>query len=298
MPDLLSYKPLVNRYLKFAAGDLAVFSFVNIFVWQDFFKFQFEEIDGNLCIFASDAAGTFLYLPPLGKKISPKAVNECFSRMKKLNKGKGITRIENVPEHALKSFSEADYKIYKKGYEYLYYRRDILELKGNAFKSKRNAYNHFEKNYSGEYRPYEPAMKKECLDLYQKWAGHKRKNSKDEIYLHMIEENFKVHKRALESYNDLDLIGRVVVVNNKVVAYTFGYLVNAKIFCDFCEVADIQFKGLPTYIFSRLCDDPILSKTEFINVMDDFEMENVTQTKLSFRPALMMQGYVISPLPK
>jgi hypothetical protein len=225
-------------------------------------------------------------------------MEECFGRMKKNNKGKGVTRIENVPESWLQSFSKADYKIYKKGYEYLYYRRDILGLKGNAFKSKRNAYNHFEKNYSSEYLPYEPAMSKECLALYKKWAQHKQKSSQDEIYLHMIEENFKVHKRALESYNDLDLIGRVVVVNKRIAAYTLGYRVNAKIFCDWCEVADIQFKGLPTYIFSRLCADEALSKTEFVNVMDDFEMENVTQTKLSFRPALMMPGYVVSPLLK
>ncbi len=296
MPDLLSYKPLVDRYLKLAKIDLAVASFVNIFVWQDFFEFQFEEIDGNLCVFASDAVGTFLYLPPLGKKMSPKAIKECFSRMKSSNKHKSLSRIENVSEQSLKSFLATDYKIYKKGYEYLYYRQDILELKGNAFKSKRNAYNYFEKNYSGEYLPYEPGMLKECLALYQKWAEHKRNGSQDEVYLQMIEENFKVHKRVLESYNDLDLVGRVVVVNNRIAAYTFGYQLNSKVFCDLCEVADIQFKGLPTYIFNRLCDDPVLGKTEFINVMDDFEMANVTKTKMSFRPALMMPGYVVSPL--
>ena len=114
--NLLSAKSLVDRYLRETPTHLAAFSFVNIFVWQDFFKFQFEEIDGNLCIFASDKAGTFLYLPPLGKTISCDTLKQCFARMDTLNKGNGVTRIENVSEEQLGYFPSSDYKIYKKSY--------------------------------------------------------------------------------------------------------------------------------------------------------------------------------------
>ena len=292
--DLLTYQPLVERFLKKTPADMAVFSFVNMFVWQDFFKFQFEEIDGNLCIFSSDGAGTFLYLPPLGKKISEAAVKGCFEKMAVLNQGTGVSRIENVTEGQLAHFPASQYKIYKKGYESLYYRQDLLGLKGQGLKPKRNAYNHFVKNYTGHYRPFEKAMIKECLGLYDQWAGHKKETSRGEIYLQMVEDNRRVHRRAMEFYDELRLVGRVVEVDGKIAGYTFGYFITKEIFCDLLEVADVSVKGLPTYIFHEFCNDECLKAVKFINVMDDFEMGNVSRTKLSFRPVLMVPAYGVS----
>lgn len=292
--DLLSYKPLVDRYLKLSSPELSSHSFVNIFIWQDFFKFDFEEIDGNLCIFASDDLGTFLYLPPLGKKISSEAVQECFTRMTKDNKGQGITRIDNVPENLVEGFSKSGYKVLAKGHEYLYKRKDLVELKGNSLKSKRNAYNHFVKHHKADYQPYGPSMLKPCLELYQRWARRKKESSQDEVYLQMVEENAKVHRRTLESCRDLDLIGRAVKIDGKIVAYTFGHFVNSKIFCDLMEIADTDYKGLSTYIFSEFCDDPDVAPAEWINAMDDFAMDNVARTKMSYRPSRMIPVYTVS----
>ena len=293
---LLSFKPIVERYLKVTPASLSAFSFVNIFVWSDFFKFQFEEIDGNLCIFATDKAGTFLYLPPLGRKISSKAIQECFDRMHKLNRGKHVTRIENVSEEQREFFLTQDYKIYKKSYDYIYFRKDLVQLKGDAYKSKRNAYNHFVKNYSATYRPYEQSLAKQCLRLYGEWEKAKRLTLKDDVDLLMLEDSKAVHRKVLEHCAALDLIGRVVEIDGQVVAYTFGYFLGQETFCDFLEVADKEYKGLATYIFYQLCNDPVLTHVKFINVMDDFAIESVNRTKMSFRPSLKLPAYVISPL--
>ena len=69
---LLERKELIQQYLREAPGLLSSFSFINIFTWQKFFQFELEVIDGNLCVFARHEAGTFLYLPPLGKNVSSK----------------------------------------------------------------------------------------------------------------------------------------------------------------------------------------------------------------------------------
>ncbi|MCB9771695.1 MAG: DUF2156 domain-containing protein [Candidatus Omnitrophica bacterium] len=294
--ELLSFKPLVDRYLKVTSSSLSVFSFANIFIWQDFFRFQFDEIDDNLCIFASDQAGTFLYVSPLGKMISRRAVQECFDRMQKLNKAKSVTRIENVSEEQLKYFPDTDYKIYRKSYDYMYFRRDLVQLKGDAYKSKRNAYNHFAKNYPATYRPYEPSLAKQCMDLYEDWAKAKRLTLKDDVDLFMLEDSKIVHRRVLESFAALDLIGRVVEVDGKVVAYTFGYFLNEKTFCDLLEIADKKYSGLATYVFYQFCNDSVLANVKFINVMDDFAIKSVNRVKMSFRPSLKLPAYVVSRL--
>ncbi len=293
VPSLLNYKPLVERYLKETPAKLSAFSFVTIFVWQDFFQFQFEEIDGNLCIFA-DADGTFLYLPPLGHAISREATDLIFERLRTLNKGKSVTRIENVTEEQLRHFPSGDYKIYKKGYEYFYYRRDLVGLKGDEYKSKRHACNHFVKTYSVCYRPYEKSMAVECDALFNLWSQEKRRKTTDEIDLALLEDNKAVHRRILESFKDLDIIGRVVEMKGKIVAYTFGYFVKTDVFCDLVEIADTRYKGLATYIFNQFCNDPALGDVKFINVMDDFAMEKVNHTKMSFRPTILMPAYTVS----
>ena len=166
---LLERKELIQQYLREAPGLLSSFSFINIFTWQGFFQFELEVIDGNLCVFARHEAGTFLYLPPLGKNVSSKTIQTCFERMEKVNRVKGVSRIENVHAHQL-LFPAEEYSHYNKGYEYCYYREDLVRLAGNLYKSKRSSYNHFVKNYTFQYLPYADSMRADCAALYQEWA--------------------------------------------------------------------------------------------------------------------------------
>lgn len=292
--ELLARRPLLESYLKKTPGDLSCLSFANIFLWRDFFEFTFEEVNDNLCVFAQDSAGEFLYLPPLGQTISDKTIEFCFERMRWRNNSGSLTRIENVSEQQLKYFSEDRHKIYKKGHEYLYCRQDLARFQSGAYKSKRNACNYFRKNFSSAYRAYEPSMKEDCQKLYDVWQKRKRLGLREEIDLALLSDSQIVHRRVWEDFGALDLVGRVVEVDGRIAAYTFGYFVGEKTFCVLLEIADKDCKGLATYIFNRLCQDPALEKVKWINVMDDFGPENVCRTKMSFRPLVLLPVYTVS----
>lgn len=294
---LLERKELIQQYLREAPGLLSSFSFINIFTWQGFFQFELEVIDGNLCVFARHEAGTFLYLPPLGKNVSSKTIQTCFERMEKVNRVKGVSRIENVHAHQLPLFPAEEYSHYNKGYEYCYYRKDLVRLAGNLYKSKRSSYNHFVKNYTFQYLPYADSMRADCAALYQEWAqGRRGVYADNAVSLQMLEENAGVHQLALRHYQELGLTGRVVTVDGKVRAYTFGYPLNEQTFCVLFEIADLSCKGLSVLIFREFCRDAALASYKFINVMDDFELENIHRTKLSFRPVALLPSYIIRPL--
>jgi len=292
--DLLNKKSLVEDFLRSHKEQyrLSTFSFVNVFAWQPFFDFEFRNIDGNLCVFARNELGAFLYLPPLGEKISAGAVAECFADMETVNKGSGVSRIENVSEDLLASFSGGRYSFFRKGYEYLYYRKDIVELKGNAFKPERAAYNHFVKHYRYQYLPFVKSMKAECLALYDRWAAGRRKKYDQDIYLEMIKDSREVHRLALEFSRELELSGRVVLVDGEIRAYSFGYPLNRRCFCVFLEIADLAVKGLPVFIFREFCAEE--GAAQFINVMDDSGIENIRRTKLSFHPCCLEPSYVVT----
>jgi len=293
---LFSSRVLIEDYLRGAGFCLSPFSFVNIFAWSDFFDFNVEVIDGCLCVFASDAIGTFLYFPPIDMQgvVSCKCINGCFAVMDKVNSNRGVSRIENVPVSFLDVFQKDDFSIYMKGYEYCYYKQDIISLTGNRYKSKRSDYNYFVKNHSYHYCDFVPAMIDDCILLYQKWQANRKKKYSDDIYQNMLEENLKLHHRLLSFYDELNLIGSVVFVDDVVRAYTLGYELTEDVFCVFIEITDLLYKGLSTFIFRHFCADDRLGKYRFINAMDDSGFVGLRQAKMSFAPSIMLPLYTVS----
>ena len=291
--ELLLKKDLFEEYLARTKFPLSSFSFITLFGWQGFFEFDFKMINDNLCIFAQNQMGCFLYLPPLGDKVKAETIEQCFQMMVDVNGKKGVTRIENVPEGMLSFFPNDQYVFSLKGYEYCYRREDIAHLRGNAYKSKRSSYNQFIKTNIYKYAPYEKSMEGECLSLYESWARNRALVYEDDIYRQMLDENKIVHQLTLQYYKELDIIGRVVLVNNKVRAYTAGFNINENFFCILFEIADLDIKGLPVFIFSQFCQDQSLQQYEFINVMDDFELANIKKTKISFHPHKLLASYII-----
>lgn len=295
-PDqLLQQKTRVEQYLNEHRNHLSVSSFINIFAWQEFFQFDFKIIDGCLCVFAQNPVGCFLYLPPLGQNVNPRVIEACFDIMEKTNRGSGVTRIENVGVNQLPLFPEDRFSSFNKSYEYCYYREDIAALRGKLYKSKRSAYNQFVRAYvSHHYAVYETGMLTECTALYRRWAQGRRKIYADDIYGHMLQENEKVQELVLRYHQPLGLIGRVVTVNGEIKAYSFGFAVHEDMFCILFEIADLSVKGLPVYMFRAFCDDPAVRRYKFINVMDDFGLENIRTTKMSFHPSVLLPSYVVT----
>lgn len=292
---LLKQKSLFENHIGQVPRRLSAYSFISLFTWKDFFTFDFKTIDGHLCIFAKHDLGTFMYLPPLGKNVAASTIEECFRLMEEKNGRRGgVARIENVQYSQLHLFPQPQYKHYKKGYEYCYRRQDIAGLSGNAYKSKRASYNQFVKKHKARILPYEPSMKDDCLKLYASWAKQKETKSSDPVFRQMLEENQLVLKSVLEFYTALGLIGRCVFVNDELKAFTFGYESDATTFCILFEIADLSFNGLAVYIFKEFCADAELAKYSFINVMDDFGLDNIADVKMSFHPAFLCPAYVVS----
>ena len=132
--------------------------------------------------------------------------------------------------------------------------------------------------------------------MYDRWAQERRRKNADPVYVQMLEENRAVHRLAMAYQKDLGLVGRIIRIDGKIKAYTFGYPLNIEIFCDLFEIADLKIKGLPTFAFREFCWDAEAAQYKFINVMDDFALPNVERTKLSFKPVAMLPVYTITKM--
>lgn len=294
MQELLDKKDLVEKYLHSFQPILSAFSFNNLIAWSEFFQYSIVECDQYLCIFAKDSAGTFLWVPPLGKTWNKDIMQYCFDRMQEENQGGGITRIDYADLSFAKISKEHGFLIEEKPNEYCYARQKLVNLNGNLYKSQRHACNQFIKYYpNAEYQPYDVSMLEECRCLYNQWAQRRLKNNDSDEFRFMIEDSHAAHQALLKNYQVLNVIGRVVKVDNKIEAYTLGYPLNDGMFCVFGETVNAELSGISNYIFRALCSDLEICSYRWINVMDDGGFDSMMNVKNSYQPDQRIAAYII-----
>lgn len=286
----LKDKKLFTRYLSLGKHELSVYSFENIYIWNRLFKIRWAVIDNRLSIFFSDKSGSFLYLPPLGESFSREAVSGSLLILDSLNCNSEISRIENIEEEGLKAYQGAGYDVRPKMPEYLCLRKDLADLKGNRFKHKRSAYNHFVKNNQFQYSRFNIRHKKECLRLYQDWMKARKSMNTDRVYQGMLEDSLLCLESLFSSWRHLKLLGAVIKINKKIKGFTLGFAINKDTFCISYEITDLYFKGMAQFIFSAFSRD--LKKYKYINIMDDSGLENLRKVKLSYHPLRLIPAYI------
>ena len=292
---LLEQKALVDSFLEQGPRPLSSFSFVSLFAWCDFFTFEFKMIDDCLCIFAKGDSGVFLYLPPLGKELSPSTQERVFAYMAQNGKNKAVHRIENIPGNLLSAFDTGRYNQYIKPSEYLYRKEDLAALKGNAYKSQRHDCNLFVAHQSGvSFEPYQEGDLDGCMAVYDRWRANRRQASTDEIFRCMLDENRQVHARLLKFYKPLGLVARVLKVEGRIIGYTFGFSIDENTFCVYAEITDLTRPGAAAFIFKSFCKDVALEPFSRINTMDDFAIPKVAQAKQAYHPIELIPSYSIS----
>jgi hypothetical protein len=287
----LKDKKIFHKFLSFSRHRLAVYAFTNIYIWKDLFDIRWKVIDDGLCIFFTDRIGCFLYLPPLAKKLNPRTPEEAFRIMDKFNRNPDISRIENVEVEDLPLYRSFGYGYQEKYSDYLCLRKDLAHLKGNRFKSKRACFNYFAQHYNFTYQPFSLKEKNACLELYSAWLKERGCKHQDSLYQGMLRDAQACLKVLLDNYAHLDCLGRLVKIDKKIKAFTFGYRINADTFAVLFEIADLSFKGLSQFIFRELCRE--LAGYKYINIMDDSGLENLKRVKLSYHPAGLIPNYIV-----
>jgi len=298
-PIRLKEKSKIEPFFKDSNLPLGAYAFVYIYIWKDFFKFYYAVIKNTLCVFAKDKGGVFLYFAPLGEAVDKEVIDECFRIMARFNKNESFSRIENVTTRDLEAYLNAGYNSYPTFKTYIYKTSELAALKGKKLKHKRASVNFFQKNYKFSYLNYNKKYFNACLGLYSAWAKERSLKYRDKfseandsaIYNAMLEQSFSAFRVALRDYQKLGLEIRLVIIDNKLKACSIGYVLKEDTFCIIFEIADLNIKGLAQFIFMRFCQE--LLEYKYIDAMDDSGLDNLSATKLSYRPIKCEQAFNI-----
>jgi hypothetical protein len=109
----------------------------------------------------------------------------------------------------------------------------------------------------------------------------------------MIQSSQKAHFQALHQGEDWGMDAWVVLVNQRVVAYTVGAALNQTTYGIYVEVTDLTIKGLSAYIFVNVCRQ--LEAYPFINTGDAEGLPRLAESKEHWHPAEKLNLYAVDP---
>ncbi|MFZ5863754.1 MAG: phosphatidylglycerol lysyltransferase domain-containing protein [Nitrospirota bacterium] len=295
-PLALSDRSRLQPLLAATPSDLGARTFPGVYIWREHFDYAWTWLHGYFCLFARYGPHTYMPWPPLAGPDAeppqfPAAVAGAFTLMAGSRDHGAAARIEGVDEGECDAFVSLGYDILPHATEYVYRREALVNLRGNAYKSKRWAWNDFVKQRVFTLDPLDDRHVAQCLALYRGWREAKFGRTTDEVARAMAEDAESAHRIALTERRALGLTGLVVVIDGRVVGYTLGGLVRPNLFGIWLEIADPATRGLATYLFREFCRAQ--TGVEWITALDDSGLTSLAKVKHSYRPARLVRSYIV-----
>lgn len=275
--------------LKF---PLAEHSFTWIHLWKDCYKdMEWANINSNLCLFITFEGVRHIWGPPLPGNKLDETLKACFDICKEYNQGGKQASVLYIPEEIKKNFENIKgYKLSEQNQDYIYKREDIIDLKGDKYKSQRNLRNRFLKNHDHKVESYDKVKHKdECEKLLKTWLDHKTQTSTEE-HKGKLQFEYDANLRVLENEEGFDLKGIVVYANGEIKGYSFGEQSSESVCTDLFEKTDPKVKGLSQFIYGELLKQ---LSGEYVNAGEDWDVPYLQNTKNSYKPTALNKIYML-----
>jgi hypothetical protein len=173
-------------------------------------------------------------------------------------------------------------------FDYVYLRDDLVKLGGNRYRSKRNHINQLVRAYSYRYEQLAPDHINDCIAVQEKWCLQRR--CEDDMDL--LGE-WDAVKEILRCYMNLNVQGAVITIENKVVAFTIGQMLNENTAVIHIEKADPEIPGLYPVINQQFCENN-WQGVRYINREQDLGIPGLREAKLSYYPDHMVNKFRIT----
>ncbi|MDD2436239.1 MAG: phosphatidylglycerol lysyltransferase domain-containing protein [Massilibacteroides sp.] len=290
---MVSFKPItiedreiITSYTLNSAYRNCDFSFANMCSWRFLYDSEYAIADGFLLIrFWIEGKSRLAYMFPVGNGNLTQAI--CTLEKESLAYGHPLLLLGISPEAkelAEKTFPGLFLYIPERDYfDYIYLRKDLAQLKGKKYQSKRNHINNFKKSYAYTYVPLTPEIIPQCLDLERQW--YKNRTEEDSEQLRNERRSMTY---ALENYDRLGIIGGAICVDGKIVAFSYGAPINQDTFGVHVEKADINYEGSYALINQEFAAH-IPDYFTYVNREEDLGIPGLRKAKLSYQPAILLE---------
>ena len=281
-------------------------TFIANYIWRDTHRLSWEIIDGYLFIAGlgntePDEEEYFVSFP-LTKTGSYDGhqVREGVEKVKEIFKSKdkqfGMGLVPETLLPALKDAFGDDVSVEheRDDDDYVYLREDLVTLGGRKLHHKKNHLNYFLRNYQFTYEEAAPETVPEIMEYIYSKNEYKLGETPEEWKTILEMENVAIAE--LLKFIGKGLLSGIIRIDGKIVAVTLGEFARSnskETVIVHVEKADDRRRGLYQAINNEFCKR-LPEETVYVNREEDMGLDNLRQTKLSYKPFKMAEKYTVS----
>ena len=295
----LEDRPILDAYLEGFDYKASGLTFTSLYMWRDINHFSWEIFGDYLCIagishLELENEEAFLF-PPLTRDgtYEPAKLRETILWAKEAFEAKGQKfQVRLMPFHMVEllrhAFSrEMRFVDDRPNYDYVYLKKDLVELAGRTYHSKRNHLNHFKEHYNYEYGTLAPEDTEEVMAFIRDFNDRKDLPPYDRELLRMEET-------AMEDVlRNLDRVGYLtgaIRVDGALIAFCIGGRLGKKSVTVHVEKADTRYRGAYQAINNEFCLH-LPPTVKYVNREEDMGLPGLRKAKLSYHPYKLIESY-------
>nr|WP_320193198.1 phosphatidylglycerol lysyltransferase domain-containing protein [uncultured Desulfobacter sp.] len=263
------------------------YSFVNLFCWQNLYRYSWFLHNNNLVIHDDRSQSLFM---PIGEDLEPE---ELFILSKKAVDAGLSGNIGLVPESYVAIWPDLQryFNITsdRDAADYVYRTEDLAELKGNKLHKKKNLISQFKRTYP-DYSIV-PINEENCKIVMQ--FEQRLLAGRPSVSSSLIEESDAM-SMAFSHWQDLGLSGLMLMVKGEIVAFAVFSPLSADTWDVHFEKADVSFKGAAQVINYETAKF-LIGTAGYINREQDLGIPGLRQAKLSYAPHALIEPYFLVP---
>ena len=294
----LEDKELFNSYFHKYPPQTSEFTFTNLYMWRNFYGFNFMEWREHLLLFthnlfeakkipASGNKKALYFFPPIGPNPAEIIVS-LFENLKDLEFHRVPERIsENIRNH--NKFSSLGIGIMedRDNWDYIYEAENLRNLPGNRYRQNRRWLNKFLENYNYDFKILTENEVELCKKLQLEWCILRQCEDDEELK----EEELAIYD-ALDNFSALGFQGAIICVDDKCAAYTFGEMLNPNTMVIHVEKAHMDYEGAYQAINNLFLKNSF-EGVIYVNREQDLGVPGLRRAKESYKPIRMEKKSII-----
>ena len=288
-PLQLEDLPRLRQFFGYSRSRICDTTPGSVFIWRDIYKTEWAVYGGSL-YFKVDYPGlgpTFTL--PLGGG-RPEHYRQIADFCLRRDMPIAFYPVPKDELDQLQEFFPASTAVGERdNFDYLYRAEDLKYFRGKKLSGQRNHVNKFLKTYgSWTFRPIAPEDIPAVKDFLDRYAARWDKGAAT-----FREDIAKTHE-VLDNYPTYDLLGGVLLVENRIVGFSLGEVIGDTLFTHI-EKADRDFEGCYQMLVAQFAQRFAPEGTvAFVNREDDTGDPGLRTSKLSYHPVALLEKYTVT----
>jgi len=289
--------PLLKPFFNSLEYPLAIYSLPSLIAWNSDANPTFFAIEDDLLLLMiagtpSEYSGNSCLLLPLSthREINPRELAD-------LARYYSLSTFCFIPENYVEHFGPASFKTLfalteQPDYsDYIYLKKDLMELKGKRYLKKRNHIHKFRRMYVETGRTSIESLSvvniPDTLHFLDRWCAEgNRCNPGENLNLALESRAARI---MLENLELLEAQGIVVRIDNEICAFGIVTSLTSQMKVLNFEKADSRIRGLYQFL-DQECARRLFEGVEYINKESDMGIPGLANSKKSYDPIKLIRS--------